>query len=283
MSDHLVLLPSHFSPVQAVEPGHSKSRHIAASLANIQQILLPNSCAHFQALVSDIYAHYTGQPDIPANTLGMTRDQALDYLSALKLAVIDMTPQLNDIHSFKQELQCVTISGLPVFLMLADEAQLKLGQPDGSEGAPLHNWLTTSPGAATSLIRVGYSDSVANAYYYDSLLSPAFDQPVAIPWQSVQDSTILCCLAVLPASITVAPPTDFRYFAGVDANGAMLPPNVWPVPAPPAPTLDVASATVSAQAFLAASQQLASVAAGMKVSAESLLKVLGSSDSSVKG
>lgn len=265
MSSHLILLPSHFSSVQAIEPGHSKSRHIAASLANIKQIVQPGSCANFQALVSDIYQQYTDQPDIPANGIGLTKEQALAYLTAQGIAYIDLTPELSDVASFKHEIQAQNISGVLQLFVLNDGSQLK----HGVSGLPLHNW-ATSP-SATSLIRVGYSDDVPNAYYIDSELSLAFEQPVPVSWDSVNASGILACFAILPASVE-APPADFRYFAGVDANGAMLPPNVWPVPAP---TVNVESAVSSATALLTVADQLAAAAAAIKSSAQSVLSDLG--------
>jgi hypothetical protein len=234
MADHLITLPEHFQSVQSREPGYSRFRHMAASLVNAVLIASPGKIANPQAQVSRVYEDYTGQPDIPANTNGLTKEQALAYLTSQGVVFIDETPRFSDITALKHEMQAQNLQGVFQLLLLADESKLR----HAGNGLPLHNWVSTSPGASCSLLRVGYSDTVSNAYYIDAELSPAFTQPVPIEWGGIESAGLLACIAILPG-VKQAPPPDFSYFAGVDVENQMLPPNQWPVPVPPKPEINV--------------------------------------------
>ncbi len=235
MADHLVTLPEHFQSVQSREPGCSRLRYMAAALANIVQIASPGKYVNPQAQVSRIYEDYTGQADVPANTSNLSKEQVLAYLTSQGIAYIDEAPRLSDINALKHEMQAQNLRDVVQLLVLADETKLR----HATTGQPLHNWApTTSPGAACALIRVGYSDSVANAYYLDAELSPAFTQPVPIEWSCIESAGLIACISVL-LGVKQAPPADFSYFAGVDVENQMLPPNQWPIPVPPKLEVDV--------------------------------------------
>ncbi len=235
MADHLVSLPEHFQSVQSREPGCSRFRYIAAALANIVQIARPGKYANPQAMVTRIYEDYTGQADVPANTSILSKEQVLAYLTSQGIAYIDEAARLSDINALKHEMQAQNLRDVVQLLVLTDETKLR----HAGTGQPLHNWAPiTSPGAACALIRVGYSDSVANAYYLDAELSPAFTQPVPIEWSCLEAAGLVACISVL-LGVKQAPPADFNYFAGVDVENQMLPPNQWPIPEPPRPTINV--------------------------------------------
>lgn len=271
MADHLVPLSEHFQSVQSREPGCSNFRHIAASLANIAQIACPGKYANPQSQVSRIYEDYTGQADLPGNTIGLTKEQALAYLTSQGIAYIDETPRFNDINALKHEMQAQNLAGVLQLLVLADETKLR----HAGNGLPLHNWApTASPGASCSLIRDGYSDSTTRAYYIDAELSPAFTQPVPIEWECIEAAGLLACIAILPG-VKQAPPADFSYYAGVDVEGKMLPPNQWPIPEAPKPVINIdeimSTLDASNQAMEAATQAIAAA----QVAHQSVLVKLG--------
>ncbi len=228
MADHLIKLPEHFQSVQSREPGCSNFRNIAASLANIVQIATPGKYANAQTQVSRIYEDYTQQPDISANAVGLTKDQALAYLTSQGIEYIDETSRFNDVNALKHEMQAQNLRGVFQLLVLADETKLR----HAVSGLPLHNWIAASPVSSCSLLRVGYSDSTTNAYYIDAELSPAFEQPIPIDWGCIEAAGLLACIAILPG-VRQTPPVDFSYFAGTAVDGTMLPPNEWPIPEPP--------------------------------------------------
>jgi hypothetical protein len=240
MADYLMKLPQSFEPVYAHAFGRSPARHIAASLAVIAQFVKPSLLARLspQALATQIYEQYTGQPDIPSNTIGMTKAQVLDWLRSQQIGYIDMADQLSDLSTVKHEFQAQDISGVCQLFILDDGSHLRYAKNTQA----LHNWIEPSSDAptSTSLVRIGFSDSQPQAYYLDGEAAPAFSQPLPILWQDLVDAGILACIAILPDGVSEAPPPSFRYFAGVDPqSGQLLPPNKWPVPVPPAPVIDV--------------------------------------------
>jgi hypothetical protein len=241
MADHRISLPNNFAPVLAIEPGRSRTRHVAAALANIQEIIQPGSSANYQSLVSQIYEEATKEPDIPANTIGMSKADVLAYLDNRGIAYIDMSSAYANIIDLKREMQAQNLAGVMQLLILADESKLSYG----TTGVPLHNWSAQAPATGSaSMLRIGYSDDVATADYLDSDLPPNFTQPVPVSFDSIEAAGLLGVIAILPAGVT-APPADFRYFTGTtgpDGTGTLLPPNQWPVPEPPQPVIDLTQA-----------------------------------------
>jgi hypothetical protein len=277
MADHLIASPAGFRPVCANEPGKSPTRQGAAALVTLVQLVGAGMWKDPQAYVGEVYEEITGQPDVPANQQGVTKAQVLAWLTTHNIATIDMDPLLSDPVSLKHEIQAQNLSGVRQLLVLGREDILK----HAVTGAVLHNWLINSPGQPASLIREGYSDSVAYAYYLDVALNASFAQPVPITWDDIQASGLLACIAILPAGVE-APPSDFRFFAGLDSTGSMLPPNPWPVPAPVPVAVDVESVsstlTSMETAFTAADQALQAATQALQAAGaarESILASIG--------
>lgn len=256
MPDHYVTLPDNFISVQANEPGCSPTRYVAAALANIVEIVQPGKVANPQSLVSRLYQQATGQPDLPSNTIGITKAQALSILADWGIVTIDMADQFGNIDALKHEIQAQNLANVFQLFVLNDASKLTYGRADGQPGPLLHNWPGVASGCA--LLRVGYSDSIPIAYYIDADLSPAFQQPIPLRWDSVEGAGLLSCIAILPKEVTQAPPASFRYFAGVDAEDNLLTPNPWPVPVPPKPTIDADEFATTINALRALDQQTAS-------------------------
>jgi hypothetical protein len=257
--DHLISIPSSFVPVQAVEPGTSPTRHIAASLVMLAELLGAKAVWKSpQDFVSAVYEDITGHPDVPANLDSITKDQAVAYLATLDIEAYDLIARFDNLTDLKHEIQALNLAGLPQLIVLAREDKLS----QAFTHVPLHNWLGVSEqGQACSIIRVGYNDEASDgqlpyAYYLDGLLPPAFKQPVPIAWQDVENSQLIACLAVLPPGVAV-PPESFRFYGGQDPEGHPIV-NQWPIPVPAKPEIDVdsLSSTLAAanQALTSASQ-----------------------------
>ncbi len=263
MGTYSIPFPDGFSPVHAYEFGHAPSRQIAASLAMLAEIAHPGQWKSPQELTSAIYEQYCG-PDLPTNPAALTREQALAWLAQQGINTIDLSARYGaSLDDLKHEMQAQNLSGVAQLILLRDETPLR----HATTLQPLHNWLAGAPGKAASIIRVGYSDDAPYALYLDSALSPAFSQPVPILWPDVEQAGLLSVIAVLPHGVE-APPPEFRYFAGVDESGHMLPPNPWPVPVPPKPEINVEEISTTLSAAQQAIQAL-------QLAHQSILQSLG--------
>ena len=261
MADHLIPVPASFVPVQAAETSKSPARHMAASLVMLVELLGGQGVWKSpQDFVSSIYEQVTGHPDIPANTDGINKDQAIAYLSSIGIGAYDLIARFDNLTDLKHEIQALNLHGLPQLIVLSREDKLT----QAFTRTPLHNWLGVGEqGLTCSIIRVGYSDDAPDgqlpyAYYLDGLLPPAFKQPVPIAWQDVENSGLLAVLAVLPPGVEI-PPESFHFYGGQDAEGRVIV-NQWPIPEPPKVSVDVdsvsASLSAASQAIVTATEAL---------------------------
>ena len=251
--DHIIPIPSEFVAVQAAAPGKSPARGIAASLVMIAELLGDKGAWKSpQDFVSTVYEQITGHPDMPQNTDGISKEQAIAFLASLGIGAYDLIERFSNLTDLKHEIQALNLAGLPQLIVLSREDKLS----QAFTHAPLHNWLGVGEqGQTCSVIRVGYNDEspegqLPYAYYLDGLLPAAFKQPVPIAWQDIENSGLVAVLAVLAPGVAV-PPDTFRFYAGLDTNNAPIV-NQWPLPEPPKAVIDVDSVSASLSSASAA-------------------------------
>ena len=123
--------------------------------------------------------------------------------------------------------------------------------PLSVDGSPLRAFAKDEPYA---FVRIGFAnDRPIGRYALDPVTSALpIEKPTPITWSNITSCQIVACIFVLDSDAVEIPPTDFRYFGGIAADGSLLPDNIWPVPMQ---SLDVAPIIASVQQVLQASNQ----------------------------
>lgn len=223
------------------QPYRSRFRGMASALAALSAFARPGTWHDLDELAHQIQQQYAGNDDA-ANTNGLAREQALDWLARNQIGVVDLQEHLdrNDMESLRQIMAAMNRNGIPQLLLVADDTQLVLA----TNGAKLHNWRDGS-GENGCLVRLGLEEHQPVGYYLDPACPcPPFPYPTPIEWKSVLDSKLLAVIAVMPSGVDV-PPADFNWFlAGVQ----------WPQPKP---VMDLTSVAASVAALSASNRNQA--------------------------
>lgn len=272
MNDAHVLV--HGMPhVYQFEQNRSKYRCEAAVLAAVSAFARPNHWPNLSVLMHEIYIKYVQGPnagqDSDANTWGLNKDNALDWLRGNGIGYYDLQHivDTSDSELLRHHMGAMNESGIPVILGIDDESHLYQAKQaaDGSwtQGPKMHNW--NDAGLKHALLRVGMSEVHPVTLINDPAAAcPPFEYPTPVLWSDLQACGINTAIGIMPPGVP-APDASFSFYD----NGVK---HAWPVPKPHV-DLDAAASTL--HAIIAAAEQMASVAATLKSASNNALSDIG--------